>query len=64
MRYLIGTGLAFTLCLPVAARDFLKGMEAYGRVDYVTTLRELRPLAEQVRTVRCDDPRLDQAGRP
>ena len=47
MRYLLVAALAAILSLPVAAQDYKKGMEAYGRGDYATALRELRPLAEQ-----------------
>ncbi len=50
MRVIIGLilGLAvMMLALPVAAQDYKKGVEAYGRGDYATALREWRPLAEQ-----------------
>ena len=36
------------VCLAVPAwADYQAGMDAYGRGDYATALRELRPLAEQ-----------------
>ncbi len=39
--------LSILLALPAAAQDFRMGLEAYGRGDYATALREFRPLAEQ-----------------
>ena len=30
-----------------ASVDFQKGLSAYGKSDYATTLRELKPLAAQ-----------------
>ena len=47
MRYLLAAALTVMLALPVAAQDFEKGVEAYGRGAYATALREWRPLAEQ-----------------
>ena len=47
MRQMIIIALTFMLSLPVTAQDFQEGMEAYQRNDYVATLREWRPLAEQ-----------------
>ena len=44
--------IAFALSLaaisaPALAQDFKTGVEAYGRGDFATALREFRPLAEQ-----------------
>ena len=39
-------GLALVLAAPAAGQDFNKGLEAYGRGDYATALREWRPLAD------------------
>ncbi len=39
--------LALALPAPVLAADFQAGLDAAGRGDYVTALKEWRPLAEQ-----------------
>ena len=50
MRNLViiaGALMSLTLPSSVAAQDFDRGVSAYEAGDYLTALRELRPLAEQ-----------------
>ncbi len=46
-RIAIGVVLALLVALPATAQDFQKGRAAAQRGDYVTALKEWRPLAEQ-----------------
>ncbi len=39
--------LALALATPVAAQDYIAGLEAYESGDYAAALREFRPLADQ-----------------
>lgn len=62
-RLLILPFLLMTLFFgpPASGADFQKGMNAYNQGDYVTTLKEWRPLAEQGHASAQYDP-LDPQG--
>jgi TPR repeat protein len=47
LRFPIGLVLSIVCLVVPAWADFKAGMDAYNRGDYVTALREWRPLAEQ-----------------
>jgi hypothetical protein len=51
MKRLLAALLLLTLAAPAWGQDFEKGLRAYEKRDYVTALRELRPLAEQGNSV-------------
>ena len=51
MRCFFAALLLLMLAAPAWGQDFEKGLRAYEKRDYVTALRELRPLAEQGNSV-------------
>ncbi len=50
MRFFVLVFSVLVLAVPVVAREFTKGFEAYQRGDFAAALQEWRPLAEQGNT--------------